>query len=134
MSTYSRQQGSGCACAVQTTAPTEKGTTRWPLSSIPWHHPWWLAHLSRVAQVCTANQSASSCAPSCREETRQGMLPCLLKPQGLCSAPLPQGQPDYCAKFYFRQTFESNKARLVKVYSASQSRVQYFHNRIKSCW
>lgn len=31
---------------------------------------WCLAHLTRVAQVCTENQSASACPPSCREETR----------------------------------------------------------------
>lgn len=27
------------ACAVQTAAPMEKGTTHWPPSSIPWHWP-----------------------------------------------------------------------------------------------
>lgn len=51
---------------------------------------------------------------------------------GPVPASLLQGQAEYCAKFYFRQTFESTQAQLAKVYSASLSHVQYFHKRIKS--
>lgn len=71
--------------------------------------------------------------PSCRQGTRQEMLPCLLQSKGwVVPTFLPQGQAEYCAKFYIRQTFESIQARLAKLYSASLSPVQYFHNGIKA--
>lgn len=132
MSTYGRQQGSGYACAVQTIAPMEKGTTRWPLSSIPWHHP-------LVASTPQQGSSGVHSQPECfwlcskllgRNQTRDAALPPAAP--GLGSASLPQRQAEYCAKLYFRQTFESTWARLAKVHRASLSHVQYFHSRIKS--
>lgn len=104
-----------------------------PSPAFPGTILWWPAHLSRVAQVCTANQRTSGCPSSCREEIRHRRLLCLLQLEGWAvPASLPQGQAEYYAKFYFRQTFESTQARLAKVSSASLSHVQYFHNRIKS--
>lgn len=104
-----------------------------PSPAFPGTVLWWPAHLSRVAQVCTANQRTSGCPPNCREEIRKGMLLCLPQPKGWAvPASLLQGQAEYCAKFYFKQTFESTQAQLAKVYSASLSHVQYFHKRIKS--
>lgn len=126
MSTYGRQQGSGCACAVQTTAPMEKGTTHWSLSSIPWHHP---------LVASTPQQGGSECfwlssKLQARNQTRDAASPPAAP--GLGSASPPRGQAHCCAEFYFRLTFECIQARLAKVHSASLSHVQYFHSRIKS--
>lgn len=86
---------------------------------------WWPAHLSRVAQCFCLSSKLQG-----RNQTRDAALPPAAP--GLGSASPPQGQAQYCAKFYFRQTFESMQARLAQVHSASLSHVQYFHSRIKS--
>lgn len=57
-----------------------------PSPAFPGTTLWCLAHLSRVAQVCTANQSASGCASSklqARNQTRDAALPPVV--QGLGS-------------------------------------------------
>lgn len=60
------------ACAAQTTAPIEKGTARWRLSNIPWHHA--LA-ASTPQQGGSGVRSRPVClSPSCRKEMGQGML------------------------------------------------------------
>lgn len=64
------------ACAMQTTAPAEKGSTHWPPSSIPWHRPLVASTPQQGGSGVQANRSASGCSPSCtRNQTRDAALP-----------------------------------------------------------
>lgn len=82
------------ACAVQTTAPIEKGTTRWPLSNIPWHHPL-VASTPQEGGSGVHSRPVYFCLSSKLQERNRTRDACLASSSpraGQCLHPCPRGK------------------------------------------
>lgn len=82
------------ACAAQTTAPIEKGTTRWPLSNIPWHHPL-VASTPQEGGSGVHSRPVYFCLSSKLQErnrTRDACLASSSQRAGQCLHPYPRGK------------------------------------------